>query len=126
MKSIYVESSRAIAAQLSNSLRALKSRWLFLDNRTDKLPPHAAIAKHWETISTDIRIIHQDATTAASAVVDVSSGTRLWLYRNRNVAVGADGDWIGDLEMLVCVTRNMYGLERFSAFKMDHWRSIIS
>ena len=48
----------------------------------------------------------------------------MWLHDNRHVALGAGGYWIKDNEMVVSVTRSMYGLGRFSALKINYWRTI--
>ena len=106
--------------------RRSKSCCSFLDHQNHRLRKRAPIGAHWEAISKGIWIILQEAPFAASAVADVSADTRLWLHDNKDVALGADGYWIRDGDMVVPVTRSMYDLGRFNAFKIDYWRSIKS
>ena len=92
---------------------------MFLDHQYQSLPTRAAIESHWETISKGIQIIYQEPAPAASANVNVSSETRLWLDHSRSAALGADGYPIFDHEMVVSVSRTLYGLDRLRAFHID-------
>ena len=82
---------RCATCELSGFPSRPKSRCMFLDHQDQSLPTRAAIEPHWETISKGIQIIYQEPAPAASANVNVSSETRLWLDHSRSAALGADG-----------------------------------